>query len=333
MNMFAKICVFGFCLILDGCVSFSQTEGAGKKTRVAADYTDFNLIFHQDFEKTPVGPYEKRRWQKDWNKPSWAHGIYSGDRAIILESNIGTRNTRCMEWNFPEGTYSTNKFHGYNWRPKFKPLEEAYLSYSIMFKPGFETVKGGKLPGVQGGSKSKGPPEWDQGFGGSLMFKPGKRGVRPVFYTYHQDMPEGLTVGETVSWGEFEFDVATEIWYDITYRIVMNTATATDNNGPDGLNDAILEGYVNGKLFGQRTGLRLRNLADIGIDMLRMQGFFGGGTDSWKTIRDEWIRIDNVYIWTYSDKYLDNNPEVKQSHQPNNLGDIIYTPLDVLLGE
>ncbi len=311
---------------------FSQVEVSyeDKSTKlISIESDDFDVIFHQDMEDTPVGPLSKEQWARDWQNPEFANGVYTGDPTIIDDVNMGERKSRVMHWTFPEGTFSANSEHGYQWKvPLGESYEEIYLTYSIMFKPGFEPVLGGKIPGLEGGlSKDglagSGPPAWEDGFGGSLMFKPGPT---PVFYIYHHDMPGQY--GDTRVWN-YKFDVSTDRWYDITFRIVMNTATATEIGGPDGLNDGIMEGYVNGKLYGTWTNLRLRNLKNIGVDHTRIQAFFGGGDSGWATIRDEWMLIDNVFVWKYSNQYLEANPSVKRGIQANPMLGEILTPRDV----
>jgi hypothetical protein len=308
-------------LILTPCSAFSQSEIARQFVEA-----DFNIFFKQDFENTPVGIYTLSQWNKDWNRPEG--GSVCAFRTLIVDQTSGGRNTRCMKWVFPENSHSVNADYGYDWQtPIGETLEEVYLSFSIMFKPGFHAASGGKIPGVEGtppGAMNR--PEWDQGFGGSLMFKAERNNPdnppSPTFYVYHQD--QELIVGDSPRW-DYVFDVSTETWYDITYRIVMNTATATGIGGPDGLRDGIMEGFVNGRLCGQITDLRLRNLVNIGIDKIRIQGFFGGG-DNPATVRDEWMMIDNVHAWTYSDEYLRNNPSVKRGRQSNQPGASILTP-------
>jgi chitodextrinase len=318
-----------FSLVLSG-FSQSVVSNEDKSTRLTSiEPDDFDIIFQQDMEKTPVGPLSREQWALDWQNPEFANGVYTGDYTIIEDIDKGELKSRVMHWTFPEGTYSADDNHGYQWKVPFGgSYDEIYLTYSIMFKPGFEPVLGGKIPGLEGGltksgTAGNGPPDWDDGFGGSLMFK---QGPSPVFYIYHHDMP-GL-YGETRGWG-YTFDVSTDIWYDITFRIVMNTATATELGGPDGLNDGIMEGFVNGILYGSWTNLRLRNLYDIGIDHARIQGFFGGGDSDWATIRDEWMLIDNVFVWKYSNQFLENNPSVKRGIQANPMRGEILTPRDV----
>jgi len=303
---------------------------AGPAEKPGTVFEDFTIFFKQDLDNTPTGYYKPLRWKRDWNDPEGS--IVYLPRTFIIDYNSGGRSSRGMKWIFPRNSYGVNANHGYDWRtPIGKTLEECYLSFSIMFKPGFDAVSGGKIMGVQGNPPdAEARPKWDQGFGGSLMFKPDRtvagRPPVPSFYVYHQD--QELAVGDSPRW-DYTFDVSSEIWYDITYRIVMNTAVSSGPGGPDGLRDGIMEGFVNGKLYGQISDLRLRNLNHIGIDRIRVQGFFGGGED-YSTVRDEWMIIDNVIVWTYSDEYLQENPSVKRGRQKNSTGDVIYTPFDIL---
>lgn len=309
---------------------YDQIEGA---TFIATTYEDFNIIFLQDFENTSVGTYDYKQFTDDWNNPPFGEKYCK--RTLIVDYNLGGRSSRGMKWTFPENTYGVSDDFGYIWwAPLGDDLEECYLSYSIMFKPGFQSVLGGKLPGLREEHTWSGQrPSWDSGYKGSLMFKAGKNGApMPVFYIYHHDQILE-TIGDTKSWNGYTFDVSTDTWYDITYRVVMNKATATDAEGPDGEKDGIIEGYVNGKLWGQVTGLRLRNIADLGTDQIAVNAFFGGSTEDWCTIRDEWMMIDNVYVWSYSAEYLEKHPEVKRGRQANSLGDTIYTPFDVFFNE
>ncbi|MCK5136579.1 MAG: fibronectin type III domain-containing protein [Bacteroidales bacterium] len=291
-----------------------------KEAGISVTSDAFRMIFEQNLENTKLGPYTRETWAADWNNPPWANGAYTGDRTVITDYNLGGRSSRGMKWTFPEGTFSADGNHGYQWRsPLGGIFYECYLTYSILFKPGFEPVLGGKLPGLQA-SPIGGVPDSSEGFGGSLMFK---EGPKPVFYTYHHDMPGAY--GHTRGW-DYNFDVSTDIWYDITYRVVMNSITDESIVNYDG----IMEGYVNGELVGQWTGLRLRILPTLGLDVVRIQAFFGGGDDSWATIRDEWMIIDNVYVWNYSDQYLSENPSVKRGNQAGSYGDRIETPIDLL---
>jgi chitodextrinase len=313
--------------------SAKKSTGQGSiETFISEEYNDFNIIFHQDFENTSIGIYDYDQWARNWNDPPFGDNYRK--RTEIVDYNAGGRVSRGMKWFFPENTYGVNADNGHIWwAPLGEDQIECYLSYSIMFKPGFQSVKGGKIPGLREEHVWSGErPRWTAGYKGSLMFKPGKDGApQPVFYLYHHDQ-QLETVGDTEYWNGYTFDVTSEEWYDITYRVVMNTATATDAAGPDGLKDGIVEGYVNGVLWGQVTGLRLRNLAKLGTDQIAVNAFFGGSNEDWATVRDEWMMFDNFYVWTYSGDYLKNHPSVSRGRQANSLKEEIYTPFDVLFG-
>ena len=67
----------------------------------------------------------------------------------------------------------------------FKPERDATLIYSFMMKPGFEFVKGGKLPGLGGGNATTGCDPIDPG-GWSMRYM-WRRNGKAVVYAYHLD--------------------------------------------------------------------------------------------------------------------------------------------------
>jgi hypothetical protein len=242
-----------------------------------------------DYEKNTEGYYRINEWNTDWNNPEWNNRV---EETIIRQNDDIENNTKVMRWIFPEGTYSPNQGGGQFEAPYNHHLDELYFSFNLKFKPGFEWVKGGKLPGVKGGEvPAPGDPDYpdDYGFSASHMWT-SEGGL--MFYTYHHDKP-GL-YGDGVVYNNFKFE--TGRWYNITMRIVLNTVSGSEGNY-----NGILEGYIDGKLYAQRTNLRFRNLGSIHIDKLKIYSFFGGGSD-YKCIRDEWIDIDNFVVFTYNDE-------------------------------
>ena len=247
----------------------------------------FKVYFEHDFEDNTVGDYLNSEWKEDWNYPEWS------DRQIppeILLNGDVENGTKVMRWNFPEGSVGPSEGGGQWLTPLYSSYNELYFSYRVKFKPGFEWVLGGKLPGVIGGPQWEGydPPGWSDGF----VAKPTwNRYSQIVFYYYHQDQDH--TYGNSKGW---DYYVESDIWYTITFRIVMNTLNEIDGN-----NDGILEGFINDKLFCQITDLRFRNLNSIGIDHLHITSFFGGDTEEWAAQRDEWIDLDDFVVFTYKD--------------------------------
>ncbi|MCK4748875.1 MAG: hypothetical protein KAT15_17600, partial [Bacteroidales bacterium] len=80
------------------------------------DADDFDIIFHQNMDETPIGPYTREQWAEDWQNPPWANGVDNGDKTIIEEADRGGRKSRVMHWTFPEGSYGASSNHGYQWQ-------------------------------------------------------------------------------------------------------------------------------------------------------------------------------------------------------------------------
>jgi len=75
-----------------GVVSYE--DKSTNQTEIESD--DFDIIFYQDMEDTPVGALSKEQWVLDWQNPDYANGVYTGDPSIIEDSNIAERKSRVM---------------------------------------------------------------------------------------------------------------------------------------------------------------------------------------------------------------------------------------------
>lgn len=258
----------------------------------------FNIYFTQDFEDDTPGPYDYDEWSEDWDYPSWANRQVVPD---IITSADPENSSKVMRFHFPEGSIGPAEGGGQWYKTLNEPFHELYFSYRIKFKPGFQWVLGGKIPGVRGGPEWEGfdPPPWDKGFIVLLMWN-NRPGID--FYYYHHDQQH--TYGDSRTW---DYTIEADRWYTITIRVVLNSV---DENG--GFNDGILEGFIDNQMVCQVTGLKLRNLSEIGTDNLIINSFFGGSTDEWASIRDEWIDLDDFITFTYKD-----GVDVPQGNEPS----------------
>ena len=59
---------------------------------------------------------------------------------------------QAMQWNFPEGSLGPDAGRELGVAPGIS-YDEIYFSYDVMFKPGFEFVLGGKIPGAPKSSR------------------------------------------------------------------------------------------------------------------------------------------------------------------------------------
>lgn len=270
---------------------------------------DLNIIFKNDFENSTVGVYSRDEWYRDWNKPYYDQRL---DKTDIVQDFSDTDNpTKVVQYNFPAGSLGPSEGGG-QWRTKFANQDELYISYDIMFMPGFQYALGGKIPGAIGGELPDFMrPSGYNGFTGGLMFKGDHR---LVFYMYYPDQSfeEG---GTSFTWGGVNYPKgyflpsSVEVnygsgeacymhpgeWHNITYRMVMNTLQSEGHGNYDG----IIEAYFDGKLVTQLSKLLFRQTSQLAIDCMKMVTFFGGGTDEWRNPIDEWIRMDNVILYTF----------------------------------
>ena len=278
----------------------------------------FNIIFKQDFENDTPGLYNAAQWKADWNNPSFSNGL---DKTYIILSADGNKS---MQWNYPAGSVGPTDGGG-----QFEPeivdkYDEIYFSYNLKFKPGFEWVLGGKLPGLTGGPHSYYPgvqkPAWDDGFSNGLMWGHGYGGQDDAggiyFYTYYQDMPD--LYGQSFGWGKFKFQTDPEKWYNITIRMVMNTVKA---DGSGGNSDGIMEGFIDGKLLVSKSGMRFRNTTAVHINKMKIYSHFGGSGAEYGAARNEWSEIDDVIMFTYA-----NGVNVPRGNTPSPAGRILQLP-------
>ncbi|MBN1183596.1 MAG: hypothetical protein JXB49_15000, partial [Bacteroidales bacterium] len=276
---------------------------------------DLNVIFKHDFENNTVGDYSFREWNSDWLTPPWEN------RQSTLDISVSTSDvdnpTKTLQIYYPENSLGPEE-GGTNWWTNISnKQEEVYLSYDIMFMPGFKYQWGGKLPSIKGGTvEVKGNfdrPDGYDGFAAGIMFK--EEG-QIVFYLYYPDS-KVTQYGESFSWGARNYpvnyfspsSVVIEYgsgdlcyakpgkWHNLTYRMVLNTINSSGKGNYDG----ILEAYFDGKLVTQISHILFRHTLNLGIDCLRMVSFFGGSTDDWRNPIPEWLKIDNVILYTFND--------------------------------
>lgn len=259
----------------------------------AQDNSDiFNIIFSQDFEDNTLGPYVYNEFLNDW-KEVWSEAYKPEDGLLhITENDDPEQGSKVFRLNLTEGSFAGSGIpSGGYWDAWLdKSYDEIYFSYRIKFKPGFEWVHGGKIPGVRAGESWDGfyGPPFDGGFVNLLMWS--EEPTIANYYYYHGQTHE---YGATSLWN---VRIKSGKWYTVTLRTVLNTIS--DNKGN---NDAIFEGYIDGRLVSQITGFTLRNVFSIGVDRLAIGSFFGGAEPLFAAAKDEWIEFDDFVAFTYKE--------------------------------
>ncbi len=267
-------------LVLFNCItSVAQTNYSNEV---------FNIIFKHDFENNTPGNYLDSEFNADWNNPAWSNRTIPPE--IVSDPATSLSGSKYMRWHFPAGGVGPEESGGQWLTYMAGGHDELYLSYNLRFKPGFEWVLSGKLPGLRGGEPwpGTGPPPWDAGFVALLAWT---RDGKIMCYYYHHDQTHEY--GDAVTWN-YTFEPGK--WYNITLRVVMNTLNENGGN-----NDGILEGFVNGTMVAQRTGLKLRNISAIHVDRIFMSSSYGGYGDEYAPSSNQYLDVDDFVAFKYQD--------------------------------
>ena len=230
-------------------------------------------------------------------KDTFTSGLYQG-RTTITTDPFDAGN-QVLSTEFEAGTRGHVQ-----WQSDLGGAQEsATLEYRFMFDgqgDGFDFQRGGKLPGLAGGTALTGGQPADDGLGFSARFNWIERSISSpdtnlLVYVYdmagEQDhMP--LSYAEpTRSRSQPSPDDPDDAivledgrWHAIKQQIVMSTP---------GQANGVLRVWLDDKLALEVTDLEIRSSADVGIDMLYLSTFFGGpDIPEWQAAKDELIYYD-----------------------------------------
>lgn len=165
------------------------------------------------------------------------------------------------------------------------PANEYYLDYEVAFDSGWTWVKGGKLPGLVGGSHTSGcaaivPSGWSARF----MWRAGGQGE-----VYLYDQKRKNNCGDDYNFsspGSF----AIGAWNRITERVVINSP---------GKNDGLFEAWFNGVKKVTLPNLQLRGNVPVDsalVDLVSLETFFGGSSSSFAPPQTNHSRFNGFVV-------------------------------------
>lgn len=157
----------------------------------------------------------------------------------------------------------------------------ATLRYRLRFSNGFEFVRGGKLPGLFGGTGPSGGhiPDGHDGFSLRLMWREQGRGE---VYAY---LPTSRVHGSSLLSGRLLFQPGR--WHEVVQAVALNTPGRADGR---------LALWQDGQALGALEGLRLRDTPRLRVDGVFFEVFHGGADDSWAPRRDGHVDFADVSI-------------------------------------
>jgi hypothetical protein len=230
------------------------------------------------------------------------HGSFGFDRAHVLPATdpaVGPT----LRVNYPAGSASNlsantdgSAYGGTQvyLQPTNGPVDQLHLRYYLRFQPGFDFVKGGKLPGLYGGTVTSGRhiPDGSNGFSTRYMWR--RSGAGEV-YAY---LPSSVEHGTSLGRGSWSFTPGQ--WICIEQAVQLNTPGRADGS---------VSVWLDGKLVFNQPDLSYRTTDKLKIDGLFFSTFFGGGDSSWASPADQYT---DFAAFAISEQYIG-----PLSHPPN----------------
>jgi hypothetical protein len=229
------------------------------------------------FENSPIGPYTEQMLLEQWKGVTNIKGVTEG-RCQIVE----TEGEKALQVTYPKGKLSPTD-GGASWRYRFNESHEEFtVEYKVMMAKDFKHVRGGKLPGLCGGSNPRGGTQnisADNGFSARIMWR--ELGTLEQ-YVYYVIQDPAKKYGTDFYWKDADGSPACiepGLWYTFKTYIKMNTVGKRDGKIVSWLNDEkVLD-----------LDIDLRNDPALSIDSFQFVTYFGGNDETWHPEKDEKI--------------------------------------------
>jgi len=269
------MCGWSAALILAVASSPAWAPG-GTEPRLAGRN---DVVFACDFESSD--------WWREWglNQPEAGTDTIAEDPARRFEPFQG----RALRVRIRQGGNL-----GCNLRFKFAERvggepEQTYFRYYLRLADDWNPeIQGGKLPGISGtynragwgGRRVNGHDGWSA----RGLFGRQRDGLTAIgFYCYHVDMAGRY--GSNWAWDRDRLGyLGNNRWYSVEQYVRLNDP---------GQNNGVLRGWIDGKPAFEKTDVRMRDSADLKIEMVWLN-VYQGGTQPAPT--EDHLYIDNVVI-------------------------------------
>lgn len=286
----------------------------------------FKLVFIQsshaeiiesiNFDNEPTGIYTFGQVQAAWNNPTWSNGVNEG-RCFIIEGEnaFSGKSLRVL---YPMGGVGPGQ-GGAQWQIRFDESHDSlYVSYMVMVPEDFGMVRGGKLPGLAGGTAPTGGqiPDGTDGFSARIMWRDrpaasGRTEAVLTQYVYYMEMTgswgtDFFWAHPNPTWSSTRRFLQPGVWHNLKTRIIMNTP---------GVADGRITSWLDGELALDTTVMLRAVGGNFGVDMFFFSTFYGGGDASWAPQKDEYIYFDN-FIFSTTDIF--DEPTTAVSRQTEN---------------
>ncbi len=217
------------------------------------------------------GPrYTVEDWRRDWPECEYEDGVAAG--------RVSIARTEGMRWwriTFAPGRIGPAEGGaGWRWRFRKEGQASAELEYRLLLEPGFQFVKGGKLPGLCGGPRTVSGGMECTGYDGWSVRLMWRREGRGEAYVYHAAKTSDY--GDHIPFSEdYRFPIGRPV--TVRMRVDMNTPGRADGRLRVWASDA------SGRLAQvvERGDLLFTRSPAIGVDSVLFETFYGGADESW----------------------------------------------------
>lgn len=236
-----------------------------------------------NFDQDSLGRYQAAEFRTNWNCPQWGMGL----NLLSVVNGRQAFQGKALRINYLKGISGCSKNDQcVNWKPKLdKEFTTLYYGYRFKFPVGFPFVKGGKLPGIGGGTSNTNgqKPTGNDGWSVRMMWQ---KDGRLVQYIYHPDQPRRF--------GDFiPFDMQPLTlgkWHTLQTRVTLNQA---------GKKNGLIKTWLDGKVVLELRNMRFRKGNDLKIDRLLFALFYGGNGPQWAPPYNSYSYIDDFRMSPY----------------------------------
>jgi hypothetical protein len=230
------------------------------------------------------GPYSIADWARDWPDCKFEDGVEQGRLSVVTDGSPWLRVTYAAGGIGPD-----NGGCGWRWPFSKKPKPSAELRYTVQFEPGFEFVKGGKLPGLCGGPKTITGGDLCTGLDGWSARLMWRREGRAQAYLYHPNQPS--------KYGD-EIDFPSDFRFPIGMPVKIHLAVKINSIGH---RDGALRIWValpqqDERLVIEKVDMEWTKDAQIGVDSVLFNTFHGGNDSAWAPTKECAARFGEISL-------------------------------------
>ncbi|WP_254012077.1 polysaccharide lyase [Limnofasciculus baicalensis] len=260
--------------------STTDTKSIDKKNDNSSEESppQISQITNSTYQLIWSGGFQKSDWQTYWGVQSKGAWGLQENTAVI--SDPTGKFAKVLRVKYPKGSASPNAVRkegaplgGAQFYAKLgmTPQDALLLSYSVRFSDNFEFVKGGKLPGLYGGTAVSGGniPDGIDGFSTRFMWR--KNGDGEV-YAY---LPTSTEYGTSIGRGNWRFQPG--VWYKIEQEVTLNQPGKADGR---------VRVWLDNRLVLEQGGLTFRTVNTLKIEGIFFSTFFGGEDTTWAPSKD-----------------------------------------------